>query len=679
MRKLENKWIRVLSVLLSCALIFSDVGVLSYAAGAPAETEPAGQEERAGDTRNEKDEMVYVLADVNGSARKIIVSNWIKNVTGSAQLQDQTALENIENLKGDESYTINGENLKIWDAAGNDLYYQGTIDQELPVNLSVRYRLDGEPVSAEELAGKSGRVTIRFDYTNTQYEWVDIDGRQEQIYVPFLMLTGLILDHEQFRNIQVSNGKLINDGDRTIIAGFALPGLAADLKLDAETLEIPDYVEISADATNFSLATTVTIATNEIFNEISVDGIDSFDGLTSSVGSLTAAVDQLIDGSSALYNGLAALLEQSGALISGIDRLAAGASALNDGSGKLSLGALQLQEGAAALCAGLDTLSANNETLCGGARQIFESLLSTADTQLAAAGLQVEKLTAENYAAVLNSILAQMDEQTVYNMAYHTAHSKVEEAVRAQEALIRSQVEAAVRQSILESVLAKLDPPVTPDQLEALSPEQRAQINAIVEQQIASEEMQAAVAQKTDEQIQALIDEKMKSDEIQSQIQAAVESARAGASSIARLKEQLDGYDTFYQGLLRYTAGVAEAGSGAEELRQGAGALQSGAAAVQPGAQELYSGIGALQEGSGTLVEGVSQLKDGAMQLSDGLQAFKKQGVSKLADAVNGDLNSLLSRIRATSEVSRRYRSFSGISDEMDGQVTFIYKTDGID
>lgn len=187
------------------------------------------------------------------------------------------------------------------------------------------------------------------------------------------------------------------------------------------------------------------------------------------------------------------------------------------------------------------------------------------------------------------------------------------------------------------------------------------------------------MAQKTDEQIQALIDEKMKSDEIQSQIQAAVESARAGASSIARLKEQLDGYNTFYQGLLRYTAGVAEAGSGAEELRQGAGALQSGAAAVQQGAQELYSGIGALQEGSGTLVEGVSQLKDGAMQLSDGLQAFKKQGVSKLADAVNGDLNSLLSRIRATSEVSRRYRSFSGISDEMDGQVTFIYKTDGID
>ena len=140
-----------------------------------------------------KDETVYVLAGADGSVKKIIVSDWIKNALGASSLTDTTGLSDIENVKGDESYTISGS-AKVWDAQGNDIYYQGNIEKELPVGMTVTYTLDGKKVSADEIAGKTGKVSIRFDYENRQYETVKIDGKDEKIYVPFAMLTGMLLE-----------------------------------------------------------------------------------------------------------------------------------------------------------------------------------------------------------------------------------------------------------------------------------------------------------------------------------------------------------------------------------------------------------------------------------------------------------------------------------------------------
>ena len=129
---------------------------------------------------------------------------------------------------------------------------------------------------------------------------------------------------------------------------------------------------------------------------------------------------------------------------------------------------------------------------------------------------------------------------------------------------------------------------------------------------------------------------------------------------------------------MTYTAGVDQAGSGAGELKAGTDTLKKGTSDLKNGADNLNTGVGSLQEGSGALVDGVKQLQSGAMQLDSGLKEFNEQGVKKLSDAVNGDVNSLLTRLRATCDVSRSYKSFSGISDEMDGQVKFIYRTDSI-
>ena len=114
----------------------------------------------------DKVETVYVTSDANGATREIIVSDWLKNPEGSATLKDTTNLKDIVNVKGKETYSLDDDGNITWDAEGADIYYQGHSESELPIDVRISYTLDGQPIDPSELAGKSGNVTIRFDYAN---------------------------------------------------------------------------------------------------------------------------------------------------------------------------------------------------------------------------------------------------------------------------------------------------------------------------------------------------------------------------------------------------------------------------------------------------------------------------------------------------------------------------------
>ncbi len=654
---------RIIALALALALVGGAAGVTAYAVSSGEAQQAAAAEDEAASASVRdleagpatKDETVYVIANADGSVEKVIVSDWLKNTLGQATLNDRSELTGVENVKGDETYSDGADGAKVWNAQGNDIYYQGTIEKALPVEMSITYLLDGKEIAPAELAGKSGRVTIRFDYKNRQYEMVTIDGKEEKIYVPFAMLTGVLLDSERFSNVAVTNGKLINDGDHTAVVGLAFPGLQEDLGLDADKLDIPDYVEITADVTGFELTTAVTVATNSVFNDLDEDAADGFDldELNESLDKLTDAMDQLIDGSSELYDGLCTLLEKSGDLSDGVDQIANG----------------------------LNRLVANNDSLNGGAKQVFDTLLAEANTQIAASGLELPALTVSNYSEVLTAVLAQLDEPGTYAEAQ--ARKQVEAAVRAQEDTIRTavaqavepvvkeQVTAAVQANVWQQVLAAAD--LTPETYDAgvaagaISAQQQAMLKAALEQQMAGQAAQTAIAQnleaqmasdkvkatvdaKVEEQIQSIVAQKMTDPEIQAKITEATAQASEGAASLRALKQQLDSYNTFYTGLASYTAGVA---------------------AVRDGAVKLQSNMPAL-------IKGITQLRDGAMQLSDGLKEFNEEGVQKLVDAVDGDLGGLGDRLQAVIDVSRNYKTFSGISDDMEGSVKFVYRTEAI-
>ena len=732
---MKNRATKFISLALCAVVLFAAVGTSVFAlTGEGKESEDENQEttiNASAEAETSKDETVYVLAGADGTVQKIIVSDWIKNAMAADSLEDKTELSDIENIKGDESFTLGGDNSCVWDAQGNDIYYQGNIEKELPVQMSVRYTLDGQAIAPEALAGQSGHVTIRFDYQNMQYEEVLLDGKTEKIYVPFTMLTGMLLDTEVFRNVTISNGKLINDGDRIAVVGIAFPGLQEDLAISKEKLDIPDYVEISADVENFEMGMTMTLATTELFGAIDSDKLDLHE-LSDAMAELTDAMDQLMDGSSQLYDGLCTLLEKSGDLVSGINKLAEGAAQLKAGAESLDSGAAQLQAGAAQLSSGLNTLNANSSSLNGGARQVFSSLLSMANTQLSEAGLSVPALTIDNYASVLDGVIASLDDTAVYQAALEQVtatvnanrgmiEEKVTEAVQAQvEAEVSAQVTAAVQETVTQAVheneaqfraaviqqalgmtveeyKAAIEAGlVTQEQQDAVNAaveaamqaeidarmqreEIQAQINAVTQQtvgeQMQSDEIQALIASNTELQVQQAISEAMSSDAVQAQLSAAAE----GAKSVIALKSSLDSYNAFYLGLITYTSGVSSAAAGANELKTGADALKAGTSELSAGAAELLRGIQTMKDSTPALVDGITQLRDGSMELSDGLKQFNEEGIQKLIEAVDGDLDGLSNRIRVTADVAKHYTSFSGISEDMDGDVKFIYKTDSIE
>lgn len=679
---------RIIAISLAAAMLVGTCGASAVAApnqnAAGQNTPSAVSQVSSASSQASKEETVYVLANADGSVQKVIVSDWLKNPGGAGTITDATELRDVENVKGDETYSMNPKNMRVWDAKGNDIYYQGTIQKDLPVDVSISYRLDGKSISPEELAGKSGKVTIRFTYKNNQKETVEIDGKKETIYVPFVMLTGAVLDNDVFSNVQVSNGKLLSDGDRSVVMGFAIPGLQESLNLDKEKLEIPDYVELTADVKNFKLDTTLTIAANDIFNQLDLEELDT-DSLSSAIDQISGAASQLVDGSSQLYDGLSTLLEKSGNLISGVGQLASGAGTLNSGAADLFSGASSLSSGASKLNAGLKDLDSNSQALRDGAKTVFETLLSAAQTQLEAAGLSVPALTIDNYASVLDHVLASLDETAVYNLAYNTALQQVTQAVNAQEGAIRPQVEASVRGQVLEGVLAAAGKAMTAEEYQQacaaglIDVEAQKQIDAAVTGKMNSQEILETVNGLVSQKIQELIGQNMESAQVQAQIQAAVENARNGQSSIAVLKKQLESYDEFYSGLQDYTGGVGQAYAGSKDLASGADQLKGGAEELKGGAQQLYDGITALQDGSSALADGVSQLKDGGMQLSEGMKQFNEEGVQKITEAFQGDLSQLSARLKALRDVSQSYRNFSGIADGMPGSVKFIYKTASIE
>ena len=328
---------------------------------------------------------------------------------------------------------------------------------------------------------------------------------------------------------------------------------------------------------------------------------------------------------------------------------------------------------------GLDQLSSNSSALNAGAKQVFTSLLAMADEQLqpqlAQAGITIPSLTIDNYTTVLSGVLAQLDEAGT--LAEQAAREQVTAAVEAARDQIRAAVTEAVQQQVTAQVTEQVRQQVLGQVLNAMgytmeqyqqSPELKAQVDAAVEMQVQTPAMQQTISENvtalmgteeirqkidaaTEQQVQLKIEETMASDEVQQKIMAATEQASAGAVQIRSLKQQLDQYNVFYMGLNSYTAGVDQAAAGAQRL----------------------------QSNMPALLDGVKQLRDGAMQLSDGLKQFNEEGVEKLVSVLGDDVEGLAERLTATVEVSRNYRSFSGLTDGMDGAVRFIYRTEAVE
>ena len=386
---MNTKYKRFLSLVLAGALMVSCLtGCGSSAQGnaadqvstaeADALAEAATSLLRFHGSAEGKEETVYVIADANGNPTRTIVSAWLKNPEEADTITDRSTLTGIENVKGSETYTTDANGDLVWQADGNDIYYQGSPDAPLPITANITHTLDGVDVTPELLEGATGHLVMTFHYINHTAAERVVNGKSVTLYQPFAVVSGAMLDNSKVSNVEVTNGKVINSGDQTIVVGLAMPGLKESLGLDEledsdgnpVDIDVPESVTIEADVTDFSLLTTITIAENTLLDELDLEDVKTFDDLQEAMDELTDASTELVDGTEELYDG-------AGDLKDGTNELADGAKALDDGAGDLKDGTKELADGASTLKDGTSELADGTGDLADGA-----SALNTGAGQL---------------------------------------------------------------------------------------------------------------------------------------------------------------------------------------------------------------------------------------------------------------------------------------------------------
>lgn len=391
--KLKSKYIvRVVAGVLTIALVGTGIGATAVFAEKNSTAVTAEADSTTGSSKDaddiadklmdsvslkdndaDKDESVYLISDANGNVNKTIVVDHLKNKDKKDTLEDASNLSDIENVKGKEKFTQSGDKL-TWQAGGKDIYYQGTATEEPPVTQKVTYYLDGKEISPEDLAGKSGKVKIRFDYTNTTSYTETVNGEKQTVSVPFAAITGLVLG-DGFENIEVTNGKAEVSDSSSVVLGYALPGLNDSLGIKDGDLDgdvnIPEYMEMTADVENFSMPAAMTFVVNAS-DYVSTDGIDTSD-LDDMINDLKDASTQLQDGSKTLAegtdtlsDGLSTLQSKLGTFASGVGTLKSGLKTYTDGVSTLSGGLNKLNSNVPTLSNGITTLNSSAKSLNDG-------------------------------------------------------------------------------------------------------------------------------------------------------------------------------------------------------------------------------------------------------------------------------------------------------------------------
>lgn len=510
--KLKSKYIvRVVAGVLTIALVGTGIGATAVFAEKNSTAVTAEADSTTGSSKDaddiadklmdsvslkdndaDKDESVYLISDANGNVNKTIVVDHLKNKDKKDTLEDASNLSDIENVKGKEKFTQSGDKL-TWQAGGKDIYYQGTATEEPPVTQKVTYYLDGKEISPEDLAGKSGKVKIRFDYKNTTSYTETVNGEKQTVSVPFAAITGLVLG-DGFENIEVTNGKAEVSDSSSVVLGYALPGLKDSLGIKDKDLDgdvnIPEYMEMTADVENFSMPAAMTFVVNAS-DYVSTDGIDTSD--------LDDMINDLKDASTQLQDGSKTLAEGTDTLADGLSTLQSKLGTFASGVGTLQSGLKTYTDGVSTLSGGLNTLNSNVPTLSNGITTLNSSAKSLND------GVALLNAT-------VSTKFTDSEKQTLLDQVHSTLESQKSEIEKQAQTTVASQKTAIQKQA--QSAVDAQKPDI----------QKQAQRTVAAQKEDIEKQAQAAVDDQK-EQIKSAATEKVKEQEtaIKQQAESAVE------------------------------------------------------------------------------------------------------------------------------------------------------------
>lgn len=604
-----------------------------------------------------KDETVYTNAKSNGEQYQTIVTDHLINEEDEKLLKDMTNLLNIENTSGDEKFTQDGESL-VWEADSNDIYYKGETNQELPVKLNIKYELDGKEISSDEIAGKSGKVKITISFENKEEHEVQINGKTEKMYTPFVVATGTYINNDNNKNIEVTNGKAIDDGSKTMVVGLTFPGMQESLNIDKDTLEIPTSIEITMETTNFEMNNIINYTTPKLIEDSELDIFSKLDDIYSKVETLQSASKQIENGAKTLSDGTTTYVEKSEEFNQALNKFSNGVSSANTSYSSIDTGIKNLNAQVPDLTSGTKSLSDNlgavnngvktMSDMLDGSQESMNNLKSGAQyvsgglTQLSAA------MKTTDYTEQINKINSQIDTNqkmiTTLNTTTEQLNKVLEDTTLSEATAQAIKAQITANQSTIATLTAD---------------------NVYLNNMITS-------LNASNTQISGL----------KQQVDTLAKGAGDVSDGVNGLLDQVGALNTNIKGLYTNTGKMA---AGANKLYQGTLGLEAGTTKLAQGSEQMKVGLStintssqALYSANNQLVEGAKTIQSGASELAEGTAEFNKTGIDVICNYITGDLKNLETRAEKLKELSDEYNTFTKLDDENKGKVKFITIVDSI-
>lgn len=674
-------------------------------------------------TPGEKDESVYVKADAAGRPTEKTVEVVLKKIEGSDPIEDRSNLREIKNTEGNEEYTEAGEGRYLWQNNGEDIHYKGKSDQALPVNVRITYYLEGQEISAEKIAGKTGKVKIRFDYENSTD-------------VPFMVLSAAMLPADVFSDVEVTNGRLMDLGDQKAVIGFAFPGLMDTLKLvdyePTEEVELPEYVEIEARAVDFALDFTASVVSTGLFEDLEDKDLEDLDQLPEDMDELTDASTEIRDAAQELADGGSEFGDYLSQYFDGLSQLSEGTDTLDQGLTLLSQNISKISEGSKGLQEGLSQI---DQSLAKVDLSALSSPESRKASEAAQAALQSigensaalhEKLTdvgtnletvrtfvedVNTYIGQVQDLQKAVEDSPAPDLAAKDLENGWTERLNEEAASQAKGKAQEAADDVRDSIIEIVENSSFSDDL-GLTDEQKTQIitqivESIYENKTAVNEedikisLDAAfgeirdgiqkeaegqrntlrdaslrIAEPAVPDLEALSPEKM---EEFTQIIGNMEQSLTVIGAYAEgMSQTASGLTELSSALTQLKAGISQLSGGSAQLSEGLGLFEKALEAASEGSEQLSSAMKTVSSAGGELGSAYGQLVDGMNEFADGIAEFDEEGIQSLAELAGPEYKAVIRGVRAARDAEHSYTNFSGICDGQKGSVRFIIETEEI-
>ncbi|MBQ1355735.1 MAG: hypothetical protein IIY72_04590 [Solobacterium sp.] len=650
-----------------CACAGQSAGPSLPAASAPAAEEPVVISRDEASVPVRKTETVTVRTDAYGTVEKISTEVELEPSVGTA-VHDVTNLTDIRNREGDEEYDLTEAGDLYWQNLGEKIRYEGTGTAELPFAVHVTYMLDGQQIPAEELAGRSGRVTIRFDYTNRT---------AGAGYVPFLALTMAVLDEDVFSDIEVTNGRVVNAGGETAVIGYAVPGLYQAMKMGnydmTDEIELPEYVEITARAEDFRLDFTSTVVSDGLFSEIEDGDLKDLDDLSADMKEMGSSFQEVVDGVGSLKDGMGEFGSGMNQYIDGVSRMCGYAGTLSEMSGTVKEKLPGLLDTVSSTTAGIDQMNQMVQALdvpameSGTAAALAQFQQDTRELENQLTSLQDALTTLQDGMTAVSEYAGAVQEQTAAAAALLDGVdlSGLNGALAAQKVQARDQAAGEIASLGLDdeqeaAVLAAVDEALGSIDISADAAAKQEEVNSRL---TSAARILAAVPAAPVIAVPQLDEDAL--NEVLNDMSTQAEILQAGYGSLGNLPQMTEQLKTSFGQLAAMSALISE------QTAQYRPQLES-----LPGQlNELAAALNALGSASSPLQEGYGKIQEGVQELYDGLKEFNDEAIKEMAQTGGYDLARLLCSIRELRRNDRNYTNYSGLTAGTEGTVRFIFET----